>query len=178
MGLCLLGPGELIHRQIHVKSHIPDNLCDSLVRQGKGIKGPREEGDLLPGMHVKFSHHQPVLGDKPVQVGKAGCPVKMSQLSAGIFLQLEKDLGAGRVEDRTFLGNMKQLRTKYLLSHHQQSFLPDNLPIVCHAGEKHSHQPLPAVFPCFRILLKPGPVHRIMLQHGTCRINDRCGGVF
>ena len=44
VGLGLLGPGELVHRQIDLKPQIPDGVDDPLMGQGKGVKCSGEEG--------------------------------------------------------------------------------------------------------------------------------------
>ena len=49
VGLGLFGPGELVHRQIHLEAHLPNGVGDALVGQGEGVKGAGEKGDL-PGL--------------------------------------------------------------------------------------------------------------------------------
>ena len=49
MGLGLLGPGKLVHRQIDLKAQVTDGVGNALVGQGEGVEGAGEEGDL-PGL--------------------------------------------------------------------------------------------------------------------------------
>ena len=150
--------------------------------QGERVEGSREERHLLPAVHVEFSHQQPVLGDEPVDVRQAGCPVEMGQLPARVLFQLEVDLAAGRIEDRPFFLKRQVLRTEDLLADDQQGLLAHNLPVIGHTGQKHAHQPVPALFPGFRTLGKSRPVDGIALQDRAHRVNHgrrripRCSG--
>ena len=82
VGLGLLGPGELVHRQIDLEAQVPDGVDDALVGQGEGVEGAGEEGDLLGPQEGEGAVVQPPQGDEPVDVGQGGRPVEKVMVSS------------------------------------------------------------------------------------------------
>src|SRR5699024_12575262 len=78
----LLGPGELVHRQIDLEAQVPDGVDDALVGQGEGVEGAGEEGDLLGPQEGEGAVVQPPQGGEPVDVGQGGRDRKSTRLNS------------------------------------------------------------------------------------------------
>ena len=76
VGLGLLGPGELVHRQIDLKPQIPDGVDDPLMGQGKGVKCSGEEGHPPGAGESEGAVVHPPQSDEAVDVGQGGRPVE------------------------------------------------------------------------------------------------------
>ena len=67
-GLGLLGPGELIDRQVHLKPQIPDFLDDTFVAQREGVESAWEESGFLRHMELEGATFNTVGNNEAVDV--------------------------------------------------------------------------------------------------------------
>ena len=135
VGLGVLGPGELIHRQVDVEAHGGDLPDNGLVSKGEGIERPREEGDLraLPERDPVMILQ--IIGDKPVYVVE-GCRVVVPQRDLLIPQDEDQDLARHGGEVVFFLLQSQVPAAEQSGSQEIEGF-PGNFHVIVHGpGEQ------------------------------------------
>ena len=166
VGLGLLGPGELVHRQIDLKAQVPDGVDDALVGQGEGVEGAGEEGDLLGPQEGEGAVVQPPQGDEPVDVGQGGRPVEEGHgvvLDGGLLHQ-EQELAVAQGEQVGLLLHGEDVALKEQVAGDQQGLLPHGGAVVGQTLEEEAQQLLPPVLIALAGLGEPLPVGGVVLE--------------
>ena len=170
VGLGPLGPGELIHGQIHFKSHIGDHFCDPFVGKCERIESAREESHLAADPALELSFQQPVLSDVAVETGQTCRPVEVREPVSPVLVHLEVDPARCRKEDVPLLQPGQVLRAEYGLPEHQERLLAHRFPVACHSLQQKSDEVLPPPGAHFAVLFEPLRIPRVVFQKGPDRI--------
>ena len=161
-GLGLLGPGELVHRQIHLEPQVPDGLDDALMAEGEGIEGAGEEGGLLRGLKLEGSALDLVEDDEAVDMGQRRGGVEEGQLLLRLFADEEQQLFADQGEEGGLLLIAQGLGGEQA-AQDVEGLLPHRLPPVRQSLEEESRHPPPAGA---ALLAEASGVDGVVLQHG------------
>ena len=166
VGLGLLGPGELVHRQIDLKAQIPDGVDDPLMGQREGVEGAGEEGHPPGTGEGEGAVVHPPQGDEPVDVGQGGGPVKKGEpvvLHRGLVDQ-EEELAVAQGKQPGFLLHGEDGTLIQQLARHQQRLLPHRGAVVGQSLKQQAQQFLTAAFKGGAGLGKALPVGGVVLK--------------
>ena len=165
--LGLLGPGEFIHRQIHLVSKVADLLHDALVRQGEGVEGAGEEGHLFMLGEGEGAAFDAVADDEAVNMAQGRGGIEEGQLLLALLMDEEEDLLGHEGEERFLILIGQGLGGEKVLAQDAQGFLADGLVAGGQALEEKTCQLLPAGGEHILLFGKAGGVFGIVLQHGA-----------
>ena len=178
VGLGLLGPGELIHRQIDLEAQVPDGVDDPLVGQGEGVEGAGEEGHPPGAGEGEGAVVHPPQGNEAVDVGQGGRPVEEGEpivLHRGLVDQ-EEELAVAQGKQPVLLLHGEHGALIQQLARHQQGLLPHRGPVVGQPLEQQAQQLLAAALKGGAGLGEALPVGGVVLEqhpHGVQRAGHR-----
>ena len=166
-GLGLLGPGEFVNGQVHLKAQVPDLLDDALVGEGEGIEGAGEEGHLpvvVKGEGVAFDA---VADDKAVDVGQGRRGIEEGQLLLLLLVDEEEDLLSHQEEEALLVLVGKGLGGEKALPQDPQGLLAHRLLAGGKALEQKPRHFAPAGGEDLLALAEALAVDGVVLQHGA-----------
>ena len=153
VGLGALRPGEFVNGQQHLKPLVPDGPDDSLVGQGKGIEGPREEGQGPGGLKGYLPAQQLLLHQEAVELAQHGRPVVEGQSVFVRRLAQGQNPPHGKLQGPAFLPSSQSRGAEHPPSQQIHGLLAGAGVDARSALHQHSQQP-PG----------PAPVHALALR--------------
>ena len=162
--LGFLGPGELIHCQVDLKSQVADFPHNFLVGETEGVKCSREEGHFVPHRNLNLSAVHMPLRDELVNGRQRGGPVEHGRHGRIFFVELEENLAPSQHEEGILFIQGKGILVEDII-HHPERFLADRLPVVGQAAENGAQQGFLLLLILFVADFVAAPVAGIMAQH-------------